>query len=257
MADPLLFEDHLDGILEATSWLAQEASQAGSQTPVPTCPQWNVAHLVAHQGMVHRWVIGRLRGLRDDDVDFEQIEQEGLRHDDVRGWLLNGGEHLVAQLRAAPPDIPGGFFMDSPLPPRESWARRQCHETTMHAVDALASRIGRRPRTADAELSPHLAVDGIDELLCSFLPRAKFDLRSSRPVTVTVHTSDTGDCWLLEFGEHLPRVHRARTANHPDATVSGTAVGLYLGLWNRGTELTCVGRDVLSLWRDRMAVTWD
>lgn len=50
---------------------------------------------------------------------------------------------------------------------------------------------------------------------------------------------------------------RDRTADHPDAAIEGTAVELYLALWNRGAQIRWEGRDVLSLWRDRMKVTWD
>jgi hypothetical protein len=43
----------------------------------------------------------------------------------------------------------------------------------------------------------------------------------------------------------------------PQATFSGTAAELYLGLWNRGSELLATGRPgVLEAWRDRQRIRW-
>ena len=60
------------------------------------------------------------------------------------------------------------FLRDSPAP-REFWARRQAHETTIHRADAVAAGLGRRPRSAELDLDPAFAVDGLDELLTGFL----------------------------------------------------------------------------------------
>ena len=46
----------------------------------------------------------------------------------------------------APDDVEALVFLNDAPAPREFWARRQCHETTMHAVDALAASLGRPPR---------------------------------------------------------------------------------------------------------------
>ncbi|MBO1765285.1 MULTISPECIES: maleylpyruvate isomerase family mycothiol-dependent enzyme [Allobranchiibius] len=255
MASTLSFETYLDGIHEATARLREEAWQAGSLATVPTCPQWNVGHLVAHQGMVHRWAAGVLAG--GPETDTEEVEREGLETIDPGVWLQDGCDELVGCLRAVPADADVAFFMESPMGGRDSWARRQCHETTIHSIDALAARLGQRADADEVDLSPGFAADGVDELLCSFMPRRRFDLRSSSPVTVTVHSTDTGDSWLLSFGDELPVAQRDRTADHPDAAIEGTAVELYLALWNRGAQIRWEGRDVLSLWRDRMKVTWD
>lgn len=253
MSANLSFETYLDGIYEASARLREEAHQAGLAADVPTCPQWNVGHLLAHQGMVHRWAVAKIRGLEARDP--EAVEQEGLSSDNPGAWLQRGSDALLDTLRSTPADADVQFFMPSPLPGRDSWARRQCHETTIHSVDALGARLGYRAERDDVDLSPAFAADGVDELLDCFLPRRRFDLRSSSPVTVIVHTTDTGDSWLLSFSQEPPVVKRDRTSDHADATVSGDAVSLYLALWNRGSDISCEGRDVLTLWRDRMKIT--
>lgn len=255
MSSTLPFETYLDAILESTARLHAESAQSGLSATVPTCPQWNVGHLLAHQGMVHQWATHELSmaatGI-DTGFDREEVERAGLTADDPGAWLQEGSDRLIDRLRVTPVDAVVPFFMDSPLPGRDSWARRESHETAVHSVDALGARLGYPPAESDVDLDPVFAVDGVDELLCSYLPRPKFDMRSSAPITVTVHTTDTGHAWVLSFGGGAPVAIRDRTADNPDAVVSGTAVGLYLTLWNRGRHASCEGRDVLALWRDRM-----
>jgi hypothetical protein len=43
----------------------------------------------------------------------------------------------------------------------------------------------------------------------------------------------------------------------PAAVLSGTAVQVYLSLWNRADELTCEGRpDVVGQWREQVRIRW-
>ena len=147
------------------------------------------------------------------------------------------------------------FLKDAP-PPRQFWARRLAHETTIHSVDAVGASLGRWPTSADVSISPHTAVDGIDELLCGFVPRRRSRLRSAEPFTLSVVTTDTGHVWTLSIGDE-PVVTTIGTHGTPDATFSGTARQLYVGLWNRGDEVTATGRDdVLATWRDQVRVEW-
>ena len=105
----------------------------------------------------------------------------------------DGAIDLVTALVQAP-DGPASapvFLRDAPAP-REFWARRQCHETTIHAVDALAAQLGRLPRAADAEwIAEEVALDGIDELLTGFVTRPRSRLRSPEPHRIVV-LPDTG-----------------------------------------------------------------
>ena len=73
------------------------------------------------------------------------------------------------------------FLKDAP-PARAFWARRQCHETTVHALDAL-SALEARPLTADdVWLTDALAADGVDELLVGFWQRRTKGPRSRNPL---------------------------------------------------------------------------
>jgi len=59
-----------------------------------------------------------------------------------------------------------------------------------------------------------------------------------------------------------PRRRATPQASHPAGEpprrrATGTAAQLYLGLWNRGTEITSAGRtDVLDRWHRVQRVRW-
>ncbi len=105
------------------------------------------------------------------------------------------------------------FLNDAPAP-REFWARRQCHETTMHAVDALSAALGRHPDPSEAWIETDLAVDGIDELLAGFLTRPRSQLRCEEPGVLVVAPDDAPDWWQVELesrpGGHHPEGRSAR-----------------------------------------------
>jgi len=131
-------EQHLAAIREAVDAFAASATTAGLEAPVPTTPDWDVRRLVAHQGLGHRWATGRLLG---DELDPDAVEHEGLVAEDPVAWLRVGAERLVRAIEAAPDELEALVSLaDSPTP-KHFWARRQCHETTIHAVDALSAEL--------------------------------------------------------------------------------------------------------------------
>jgi uncharacterized protein (TIGR03083 family) len=250
-ASRLDFDELGEGIGNAWAVLRDNANRVGFDAPVPTCPGWTVRHLVAHQGMVHRWATSVIGGY---DIDAEAVEREGMAVRDLLGWLDEGAKHLLQALVDAPDDLEAFFFLKDAPRPKLAWARRQCHETTIHAVDARAAVLGRKPLAGETWIGPRLAVDGIDELLSGFLPRRSSRLRTAEPLTVVVEATDTGDAWTLAVSDDPVATTRSR-ADSPDTLVSGTAVQLYLGLWNRGDEIAC-DTDVLALWRESVQVAW-
>jgi uncharacterized protein (TIGR03083 family) len=226
------------------------ADRAGLRAPVPTCPEWTVRDLVVHQGMVHRWAAALVRGERD--VDADAFAAEGRDEIDPLEWLRDGVIELAESLTLAPPDARALVFLNDAPAPREFWARRQCHETTVHAVDALSAALGRSPDPSETWIETDLAVDGIDELLGGFLTRPRSRLRCDEDAVLVVAPDDAPDWWLVELGPR-PAATTRRTGPRADGdwVLDGTAVDLYLTLWNR------TGRQALGgSWQDRAAVTW-
>lgn len=256
----LNLEEYGEGIGSAGSVLRTNAASAGLHAPVPTCPGWNVLDLVAHQGMVHRWATAVVRGQHDprtDRWDEAAIEGEGRAHPDVLGWFDDGLVDLLDALGGAPDDLDVFFFLRQAASPRTGWARRQCHETSIHAVDALAARLGRVPEAAQVWVRPRHAADGVDELVTGFVPRSRSPLRRDEPATLALVASDTGDRWTVRVSADPPHATRGGAPVTADATIAGTALQLYLGLWNRGDELEVTGdRQLLRLWHDAMRVSW-
>lgn len=268
---------YLDWLRSAAGRLEAEARQAGLEAPVPTCPGWTVRDLLVHQGMVHRWAAANVAGpaaaglaadLAADEV-ARRAEKAGYAAADLPGWFRGGCAALAAALQGAPADLAAMIFLKDAPAPREFWARRQAHETTIHAADALAAVLGRAPLAAEAGIGPEQALDGVDELLCGFLPRRKTQLRTDRPVLVHIRAGmeaaaggpDPGalpTAWNVRLGQDPPRTERAGTVpDTADAVITAAPAALYLGLWNRGAELEASGdADVLELWRQSMRVSW-
>ncbi len=264
MATSLTFEEHGEGIGAAWTVLRDNAARAGLDAAVPNCPGWTVRDLVAHQGMVHRWATAVV--LEREQGNLGPVQQQGRESGDLLGWFDDGAKALLAALAFAPDDLQAFFFLQDAPPPKRAWARRQCHETSIHAVDAMSASLGRPPPAGRTWIGRAHAVDGIDELLCGFVPRRNETVRSTDPRTVVVETTDTGHSWTMEIGSgavvttpHAPGEAAGLAARRGAETtvVSGTAVQLYLGLWNRGDEMTSTGPEFLPSWRQNMTVSWD
>ena len=105
---------------------------------------------------------------------------------DLLGWFDKGATALLQAIVDAPDDLTAFVFLKNAPAPKVFWTRRQCHETTIHAVDALAAALGRFPRGDDAGwITDEIALDGIDELLTVFLPRPVSRLRSTSMRTLS------------------------------------------------------------------------
>lgn len=256
------FATHVEAVERASQALARHAGQTWLGAPVPTCPDWDVLDLVAHQGMVHRWATAALHDNRDAMGNADLMETEGRTSTDPIAWFTRGAEDLTAALRSAPEDLEALVFLKNPPAPRDFWARRQCHETTVHALDALSATTGRPEVTAEEARSTvgvdaDLALDGIDELLLGFFPRSRTRIRSTSPYAVHLLPDDAPVSWVVEVGEEPVRSRRLTAQESiPDAAlVSGSAIDLYLALWNRGGSVHDPD-GVLDRWREDGAVRW-
>ena len=250
---PLSLPEHVEALRAALAAFAQYAEQTDLDAPVPTCPDWTVRDLIAHQGMVHRWARASLRGRK---VDAEAFEEEGRTATEPILWLHDGGLELVETIQEVADDVHAPVFLRNAPAPRHFWARRQCHETTIHAVDALAAFLGHPPRAAGTWIRTAVAVDGIDELVRGFLPRSRSRLRSDSPVSFAIHPTDAEERWQVQVSQDPPVVTTERAGHrheHADVVLKAPATVLYLALWNRTDELRVEGFD---LWRRAARVEW-
>lgn len=234
---------------DAGAILRTNAASAGLDVAVPTTPGWHVRDLVAHTGMVHRWAAAHLqRAPRRDEAD---VLAEAAAAEDPLDWLDEGLVDLLNVFASLPPDHEAKFFLPDAPPPRDAWLRRQVHETSVHAIDAMAARLGRAPEASELWLDPRLAADGVDELLTGFVVRDAL-LRSEAPRTTRLDATDVGRSWLITAGPQGTAVARVDAEAPADEVVAGTARELYLNVWNRGAA----AGPFWDAWRDAVTVSW-
>lgn len=258
MSTTLSEQRHLDVIAASAAVLADQARQAGLDAAVPTCPAWDVRALVAHTAMVHRWAAGNLRG-----EPFTRTPTDIGDEADLIGYFEAGVDELLTTLETIAPDVDAAVFLkDPPATARHFWTRRQAHETTVHGADALAAALGRVPGAnegaAALSIDVDLAVDGIDELLAGFFTRGRSKLATTEPFSIAVVPTDTVSSWTVTVAdERLTTTAGIGDGRGAGTTLSGTATQLYLGLWNRGEEITAAGdAKVLERWREVQRIKW-
>src|SRR5262245_13029807 len=142
MPASLTFDRYFELFTGAAERLVASVEQTGLTAPVPTCPGWTGANLLAHQTMVHRWATGLITGASAEPPDDAVILNTVT---DLPAYVREGAAELAAALRSAPEDLEAMTFLNDAPAPRLFWARRQAHETTVHAVDGLAAQLGRMP----------------------------------------------------------------------------------------------------------------
>jgi uncharacterized protein (TIGR03083 family) len=215
---------YLDTIRSEGRDLAAAARRAGLVAAVPSCPEWDVAGLVRHMGMVHGWVAGMVRSEASERGDFKSVAGPGDGKDLI-SWFEDGLDVLVSALAASDASAPIWTFGWG-QPVVGFWFRRMAQETSMHRWDAEAAAGDSRPIDAD------VAVDGVDEFLDGFLPRSMrrrpdADLGGS----VHLHATDRPGEWLVRIGTGTVDVRRVHDKG--DAALRGTASDLLLWLWGR------------------------
>jgi uncharacterized protein (TIGR03083 family) len=221
---------------------------------VATCGRWRMRTLVHHIGQIHDWVTrivvsGSRERLSRRAADYP-IPEDPVAWPD---WVSVGGEALVAALREADPDTP--VYAWGPDQHVRWWARRMVHETGVHRADAEFAS-GIRP-AFDAPV----AVDGVDEFLINLPSAARFawDVRKLRGDgevlgLVTEEPDDEPAQWRITLEPERFTWERA-PADGVAATVSGSAVDLYMFIWGRPNEAAVTGdRALVDKWSTNSAI---
>jgi uncharacterized protein (TIGR03083 family) len=216
--------DYVEHLRSHAAALAAAARQGPLETPVPSCPGWDLAALSGHVGRIHRWAAAAVReGARPDSAAIPRPPDDRAA---VAGYLADGTEELLGTLAGrAPSDACWSFAGDQPASVGW-WARRQAIETAVHHWDAGAA-LGETP-VIDAAL----AADGIDELFDVFVP-LRYASHDGLDIggSVHLHCTDTEGEWTFRTDDGVFQVTRGHVKG--DAAVRGPASALLLLLTHR------------------------
>lgn len=149
-------------VLTQTRLLVSQIEGADPAAPVPTCPGWQLVHLLRHVGRTHRWaervVATRTREpVSDAPVNDVSPADEDPAQDGFGDWLLAGAARLADELRRAGESVP--LWSPGPESTSAFWARRMAHETLIHRYDAA------RAAAVEFTAQPDVAADALDEYL--------------------------------------------------------------------------------------------
>lgn len=226
---------------------------ANLECAVPSCPGWDLAALIRHQGMVHRFAEWHVRHLAAARTSPAEIGIEIPADSELVSWLAEGGAALCATLRGADPAAPmWAWGADRHV---RFWSRRQLHETAVHRADAELT-LGREP-VIDAPV----AIDAIDELLANIWHAGYFAPNTTKLIgtgeSLHLHCTDADGEWMIVLE---PKGFRWEHA-HGKGTVAvrGTATDLLLLASNRrvrtDNRFEVFGdADLLDFWLENSAL---
>jgi uncharacterized protein (TIGR03083 family) len=216
-------------------------AEAPADAPVPSCPDWTVTDLVHHLGGLYRWVREHApRGLTSPPEHRRApIPEDAPTGTAAVEWWQREYEQLVQLLDGLDPELPAWNW--APQAKRAGfWHRRLAHETAVHRWDAqMAIGIGE-------PLETKLAVDGVSEVLDTWLPAGRRQLPSARQGVVQLVATDAGQDWFLRLrGQGVALLDTSTIFDsddhHARVHAAGTASDLVLALYGR------VGFDVLEV----------
>lgn len=234
--------DYLAHLARESARFAEVARDLPVGARVPTCPAWEGDDLLWHLGEV-QWFWGTI--VRENVTGARAEELKPPRPADRAGlveFFERASRALAEGLAARPPAAPAWTWADDQTV--GFIRRRQAHEALIHRLDAELTAGTRGP------MDPRLSADGVDEML-----RVMYggDVPAWGTFTpgdgevIRLHTTDTGDSWLVTLG-HFTGTDPRDQASYDEAsisvagdgpggdaaaTVSASAADLDCWLWHR------------------------
>lgn len=235
--------EYIEAIRSNSAWLA-DAARAGLREPVPSCPGWSVATLVAHIGEVQRFWAHQIetraqepRELPDAAFDscpgllewYRAAEEGSADLDAIPGGLIGWFEAATKELLAA-------FETIDPEETVWHWSgdnraiahlRNQAMEATVHRWDAQIAHPAITP------IDPLIALDGIDQHFQVQIPAARRWGTAAQGNGETYHFHRTGGPgeWMVRFDGDEVTVRPEHAKG--DVAARGTVEDLFLWLWGR------------------------
>lgn len=253
-----LTRDQYIGAVRQNSALLLDAARHDLKAPVPTCPGWYTATLVAHIGEVQRgWAyIVRTRaqepvGMPDSEFDscpglpawYKAANEGSADLDAIPTGLVDWAAESTVQLLQAFEQVESGE-------PIWHWSgdnralttmRNQAMEATVHRWDAQNAQGGTSP------VDPDIALDGIAQHFEVQITAARHwnEYARGQGETYHFHRTDGPGEWLVTFIGDDVTVQAEHAKG--DVAIRGSAENLFLWLWGRvsADRLEVYGDDAL------------
>lgn len=230
----LTTESYVEHLLADAERFATVLDGTPLDTPVPTCPGWDISRLAQHTGQIHRWANFCASHGRAASAD-EAAALESYDPTIAGEWFRDGAAALADTLRSLDPAAPTWH----PFPVEQVagfWPRRMAHESAVHRWDAEVAA------GVSAGIDAAVASDGIDEYFEIVAPRLIAGGRAELPSgTLHVHCTDVPGEWLLS-SDAAGEYQMIRAHQKGDAALRGPAMPILLKLWGRQSD----GADQLS-----------
>lgn len=214
-------------------------TEAPSDTPILSCPEWTMTDLVHHVGSIYGWVRGVIERGGTTAPEKRRTPADLPTGADALAWWQRELDALMATLDAVDPETPAWNW--APQPKKAAfWPRRMAHETAIHRWDAQMAT------AAGAPVEVKLAIDGVTEVLDTWLPAGRRFSDQSWHGVVQLVATDIDQEWLLRLrGQGIALLDTDTLLDdddhHARVHATGTASDLLLALWGR------IGFDVLDV----------
>jgi uncharacterized protein (TIGR03083 family) len=193
------------------------AAQANLGQPVQHCPGWSVADLVWHVTNVY-WFWGTIAREKLSGPPDESRRPARPPDDQLVPTFQAGVRDFVDVLRDAKPKTKVWTWAEKQHQNIAFIIRHQVQEALVHQWDVCRSA-GRAWSTV-----PEVAVDCVDEFL-------EISVSGELGGELVLHSTDTGDSWILSDGKKGLEIKRGKGARPPK--VAASSAGLLLWLYGR------------------------
>jgi len=223
------------------------AAEADWSRPIPHCPDWDAAELVAHMGGILAWMAQIVT--TGERVSRRDRETAPADRGELAGWYSAHLDRTLEILTSTDPETQTWTFSSRGDDRVGWWRRRLAVELAIHRWDAQHAAVpaGPPPRPLDGDI----AAAGIEEFLIEFLPGLlAADTIDGLTGTLHLHATDGESEWWVDLdtrGDSVAVPGHAKA----DTALRGTRSDLLLWLTNRepSDPLEVLGRaDVAAQW---------
>jgi uncharacterized protein (TIGR03083 family) len=213
------------GLIDSDTERMLEVAQHGLDAPVPSCPGWTVADVVAHQAMVYAHKVRVMA----DNAWPDPWPPEELRGREPLGFLSEAKHDLFEEFaRHDVAEQTTTFGDDTSI---MFWVRRMSLEVAVHRTDVELAHDAVTPVPDD------LGLDGVDEMLRVMMHGnwAEWGVKTEHPVDATVAIETGGRRWRCDARAEAVDV-AVDSADPAEATVTGQPADVFLWLWGRADD---------------------